>query len=97
MGFYLPEKWRWKNLIMFQCSQKGEYVLLPRDYFYEILFIGCSKFAVEIRNMAGRNKTAFTCSVSASMCVWQWVSLYYFIQGKLFPCLTSGFLSQTTS
>lgn len=60
------------------CSQKGEYVLLPHEYFYEILFIGCSKFRVEIRSVAGRNKMAFTCSVSASMClaVGQSVLLY---------------------
>lgn len=66
-------------------QSEGEYVLLPHDYFYEILFIGCSKFTVEIRSVAGRNKTVFTCSVSASTCVWQWVSLYYFIKVKLFP------------
>lgn len=69
MEFYLPGKWTWKNLIIFECSQKGECVLLPHDYFYEILFIGCSKFTVEIRSMAGRNKMAFTCSVSIYVCL----------------------------
>lgn len=70
MGFYLPGKQRWKNSIMFECSQKGEYVLLPHDYFYEVLFIGCSKFTVEMRSVAGRSEMALTCSVSVSTCVW---------------------------
>lgn len=85
MEFYLTGKWTWKNLVMFECSQKGEYVLLLRDFFYEILFLSCSKFTVEIRSLAGRNKPAFTCSVSVPTCVWQWVSLYCFIKGELFP------------
>lgn len=41
---------------MFECSQKGEYVLLLHYYFYEILFIGCSKFTVEIRTFQGEIK-----------------------------------------
>lgn len=85
MEFYLPGKWTWKNSVMFECCRKGEYVLLSRDFFYEILILSCSKFTVEIRSLAGRNKAAFTCSVSVPTCVWQWVSLYYFTKRGLFP------------
>lgn len=64
MEFYLSGKQTWKNLVMFECSQKGEYVLLPHSSFYEIFILSCSKFRVEIRTLAGRKKPAFPCSVS---------------------------------
>lgn len=85
MEFYLPGKWTWENSVMFECSRKGEYALLPHDFFYEIWVLSCSKFTVEIGSLAGRNKPAFACSVLEPTCVWQWVSLYYFVKGRLFP------------
>lgn len=69
MEFCLPGKWIWKNLVMFECSQKGEYVLLPQDFFYDTMVLSCSKFTVEITSLAGRNKLPFICSVGACVYV----------------------------
>lgn len=85
MEFYLSGKQTWKNLVIFEFSQKGESVLLPHGFCYDIFILSCSKFRVEIRTLAGRKKPVFPCSVPVTTCVWQWVSLYYFIKGKLFP------------
>lgn len=64
-SFCLPGKWTWKNLVMFECSQKGEYVLLPHDFFYDILVLSCSELTVEITSLAERNKLPFICFISA--------------------------------
>lgn len=78
MELCLPGKWTWKNLVMFECSQKWEYVLLPHDFFYDILFLSCSKFTVEITSLAGKNKLPFICSISTyvRMAVGQFVLLH---------------------
>lgn len=35
-----------KNLVTFECSQKGEYVLLLHDISSEILVLSCSKLTM---------------------------------------------------